>query len=163
MSSVQIVHQVQLFGQAVLFGCCMLLEYDLIRIFRRVAAHGVVWIAVEDMFFWVISAFVLFQFLYQEDDGKVRGFVILAMFLGMLLYGRLCSRGVVKGGTFLLQRLCGGARHFFRGIMKPVKIMVHPVGKCAQCLRRICKKRNRYVKKRLKKLWKAVRMGLCKL
>ena len=44
MSSVQIVHQVQLFGQAVLFGCCMLLVYDLIRIFRRVAAHGVVWI-----------------------------------------------------------------------------------------------------------------------
>ena len=72
MSSVQIVHQVQLFGQAVLFGCCMLLVYDLIRIFRRVAAHGVVWIAVEDMFFWVISAFVLFQFLYQEDDGKVQ-------------------------------------------------------------------------------------------
>ena len=125
MSSVQIVHQVQLFGQAVLFGCCMLLVYDLIRIFRRVAAHGVVWIAVEDMFFWVISAFVLFQFLYQEDDGKVRG--------------------------------------FFRGIMKPVKIMVRPVGKCAQCLRRICKKRNRYVKKRLKKLWKAVKMGLYKL
>ena len=115
------------------------------------------------MFFWVISAFVLFQFLYQEDDGKVRGFVILAMFLGMLLYGRLFSRGVVKGGTFLLQRLCGGARHFFRGIMKPVKIMVRPVGKCAQCLRRICKKRNRYVKKRLKKLWKAVKMGLYKL
>ena len=154
MSSVQIVHQVQLFGQAVLFGCCMLLVYDLIRIFRRVAAHGVV---------WMISAFVLFQFLYQEDDGKVRGFVILAMFLGMLLYGRLCSRGVVKGGTFLLQRLCGGVRSFFRGIMKPVKIMVSPVGKCAQCLRPTCKKRNRYVKKRLKKLWKAVRMGLCKL
>ena len=145
MSSVQILHQVQLFGQAVLFGCCMLLVYDLIRIFRRVAAHGVVWIAVEDMFFWVISAFVLFQFLYQEDDGKVRGFVILAMFLGML------------------QRLCGGVRSFFRGIMKPVKIMVSPVGKCAQCLRQICKKRNRYVKKRLKKLWKAVRMGLYKL
>ena len=103
MSSLQILHQVQLFGQAVLFGCCMLLVYDLVRIFRRVAAHGVVWIAVEDMFFWVISAFVLFQFLYQEDDGKVRGFVIMAMFLGMLLYGRLCSRGVVKGGTFLLQ------------------------------------------------------------
>ena len=140
-----------------------LLVYDLIRIFRRVAAHGVVWIAVEDMFFWVISAFVLFQFLYQEDDGKVRGFVILAMFLGMLLYGRLCSRGVVKGGTFLLQRLCGGVRSFFRGIMKPVKIMVSPVGKCAQCLRQICKKRNRYVKKRLKKLWKAVKMGLYKL
>ena len=78
MSSVQIVHQVQLFGQAVLFGCCMLLVYDLIRIFRRVAAHGVVWIAVEDMFFWVISAFVLFQFLYQEDDGKVRGFVTVS-------------------------------------------------------------------------------------
>ena len=90
----------------------LLLVYDLIRIFRRVAAHGVVWIAVEDMFFWVISAFVLFQFLYQEDDGKVRGFVILAMFLGMLLYGRLCSRGVVKGGTFLLQRLCGGVRNY---------------------------------------------------
>ena len=67
--------------------------------------------------------FVLFQFLHQEDDGKVRGFVILAMFLGMLLYGRLCSRAVVKGGTFLLRKLCGGVRFLFRGIMKPVRIM----------------------------------------
>lgn len=164
MSSVQIVHQVQLFGQAVLFGCCMLLVYDLDQ---DLPQSGSTWRCLDrsgiDMFFWVISAFVLFQFLYQEDDGKVRGFVILAMFLGMLLYGRLCSRGVVKGGTFLLQRLCGGVRSFFRGIMKPVKIMVSPVGKCAQCLRQICKKRNRYVKKRLKKLWKAVKMGLYKL
>lgn len=73
MSSVQIVHQVQLFGQAVLFGCCMLLVYDLIRIFRRVAAHGVVWIAVEDMFFWVISAFVLFPNFPLVSGGRWQG------------------------------------------------------------------------------------------
>lgn len=116
MSSVQILHQVQLFGQAVLFGCCMLLVYDLIRIFRRVAAHGVVWIAVEDMFFWVISAFVLFQFLYQEDDGKVRGFVILAMFLGMLLYGGCSARGVVKGGPFCFRDCVAVQGIFFEGL-----------------------------------------------
>ena len=119
--------------------------------------------AVEDMFFLGDQCFCAVSISVSGGRGKVRGFVILAMFLGMLLYGRLCSRGVVKGGTFLLQRLCGGVRSFFRGIMKPVKIMVSPVGKCAQCLRRICKKRNRYVKKRLKKLWKAVKMGLYKL
>ena len=163
MSSVQIVQQVQLFGQAVLFGCCMLLVYDLIRIFRRVAAHGVVWIAVEDMFFWVISAFVLFQFLYQENDGKVRGFVILGMFLGMLLYGKSFSGIVVRAGTFLLKKICGGVRWICRTFMKPVRILMKPIGKSVQRLYRTGKKSNRYVKKRLKKLWKAVRMSLCKL
>lgn len=163
MAEMELVHQTQMFGQAVILGSAMLLVYDLIRIFRRVAVHGSVWIAVEDMFFWVISAFVLFQFLYREDDGKVRGFVIFAMFLGMVLYAKLCSRSVVRCGSFLMKKLCRGIQVICVGIMKPVRILGKPVGKCAQCWSGICKKRNRYVKKQLKKLWKAVRMKLYKL
>ena len=163
MVSPEIWQQGQLFVQAVFFGIAMLFVYDLLRIFRRVATHGTVWIAVEDMFFWVISAFVLFQFLYQEHDGKVRGFVILGMFLGMLLYGKSFSCIVVRTGTFLLKKICGGVWWTCRTFMKPVRILMNPIGKSVQRLYRTGKKSNRYVKKRLKKLWKAVKMSLCKL
>ena len=130
MVSPEIWQQGQLFVQAVFFGIAMLFVYDLLRIFRRVAIHGTVWIAVEDMFFWVISAFVLFQFLYQKNDGKVRGFVILGMFLGMLLYGKSFSSIVVHFGTFILKKICGGVRWIFRVFMKPVRILMKPIGKC---------------------------------
>lgn len=163
MVSPEIWQQGQLFVQAVFFGIAMLFVYDLLRIFRRVAIHGTVWIAVEDMFFWVLSAFILFQFLYQENDGKVRGFVILGMFLGMLLYGKSFSGIVVRFGTFFLKKICGGVRWISRILMKPVRIIMNPIGKSVQRLCGTGKKSNRYVKKQLKKLWKAVKMGLCKL
>ncbi len=163
MISPQIGQQAQLFVQAVCFGIGMLFVYDLIRIFRRVARHGKVWIAVEDMFFWVISAVVLFQFLCQENDGKVRWFVIFGMFLGMLLYAGSFSRFVVRSGAFLLKKICAGVSWMIRTVMKPLQILSKPVGKCVQRMKRTGKKSKRYVKKQLKKLWKAVRMNLCKL
>ena len=163
MVSPEIWQQGQLFVQAVFFGIAMLFVYDLLRIFRRVAIHGTVWIAVEDMFFWVLSAFILFQFLYQENDGKVRGFVILGMFLGMLLYGKSFSGIVVRFGTFFLKKICGGVRWISRILMKPVRIIMNPIGKSVQMLFGTGKKSKRYVKKQLKKMWKAVKMGLCKL
>ena len=163
MVSPEIMQQGILVLHAMALGVVMIFCYDLLRIFRRGVPHGTVWIAVEDMFFWLISAFVLFQFLYQENDGKVRGFVIIGMFLGMLLYGKSFSGIVVRSGTFLLKKICGGVRWICRTFMKPARILMKPIGKSVQRLYRTGKKSNRYVKKQLKKLWKAVRMSLCKL
>ena len=53
--------------------------YDLIRIFRRVVPHGVWPVALEDLCDWVGTALLIFQLLYRENDGAVRGYALLAV------------------------------------------------------------------------------------
>lgn len=141
-------------------GILMMFIYDLLRIWRRVVAHGTVWIAVEDIIYWCGCAVGFFLMLYQQNDGLVRGFIMAAVLVGMVVYLKTISRFVLSGGVWIL-----------KGIVKmiawPAGLMIRPfrwgIGKAASNIKRKKKKTERISKKRLKKLFKAVKMGLCKL
>lgn len=163
MVSPGIMQQGVLFLHAMALGVVMIFCYDLLRIFRRGVLHGTVWIAMEDMFFWLISAFVLFRLMYEENDGKLRWFVIMGVLVGMILYNVSFSRLVVRFGSFLFCRILRAVRALIRGIVKMLQFLLKPFGKCIQRTGRTGKKSGRYVKKQLKKLYKTVKMGLCKL
>ena len=79
-----------------LFGIAAFLVYDGIRILRRVFSHGVVWIAVEDFFYWMVTGIWFFFRLCQENDGKIRGYLLMAVSLGAISYYSLCSRFLMK-------------------------------------------------------------------
>lgn len=163
MINQDIPQQARLFLLAASTGIGMLFVYDLFRIFRRVAKHGTIWIAIEDMFFWVGCAFWLFRLMYRQNDGNIRGFVILGVFIGMLIYSLGCSRFIVMGGTAILRFIVTAAAKVGRVISAPFRFIGRHMGRGAKSAGRLCKKNGRHMKKRLKKLYKAVRMGLCKL
>jgi len=81
-----------LFGQSVLQGILFLVVYDLIRIVRRVFPHGILWISFEDFFFWTAAGVWFFLRLCQENNGIIRGYILLGIALGAWVYYRLCSR-----------------------------------------------------------------------
>lgn len=117
----EIIKQAQLFVMAIPLGAAMLFVYDLLRIVRRVVRHGTAWIAVEDMVFWIVSAFLLFGFLYRQNEGIFRGFIILGAFSGMIFYRVLFSRRVVRAGTFALRTICRAVGRMLRGAGKRLK------------------------------------------
>ena len=86
-----ISRELQFFGLAVLRGVFILVLYDLLRIFRRVLPHGVWAIALEDVLYWIATALLIFQLLYRENDGAVRGYALLAVASGMVLYHQTFS------------------------------------------------------------------------
>lgn len=128
---------------------CMIFAYDLLRIWRRVIRHGTVWIGIEDMFFWCGCAVAVFGMLYRQNDGLLRGFVIIAVLSGMLLYHFGVSRYVVKAGVKILDTIVTGLAMLFQPLFRPFGI--------------ICKKNSQILKKQLKKIWKAIKIRLCKL
>ncbi|MCD7922678.1 MAG: spore cortex biosynthesis protein YabQ [Clostridiales bacterium] len=109
----EIARQLQLFVQAVIVGAVLIFVYDLLRVFRRVVKHRVIGIAVQDMLFWMLCALGLFAFMYRQNDGIIRGFLILGAFCGMLFYRILFSRWVVKGGTAMLRCVFRAIGRFF--------------------------------------------------
>ena len=142
-------HEAAVLGIAVLVGAGLFLLYDILRIFRRIVPHGNIWIGVEDFLYWLICTAAVFAMLYRENEGMVRGFVLGGVVAGMLLYYLLLSRLVIRVNVLVLKTVIGVLSKIFGTLFGPIL--------------RIIKKFNRFFRKELKKLAKAVKMGLCKL
>lgn len=117
--------ELQFFGLAVLRGVGILMLYDLLRIFRRVVPHGVWLIAAEDVLYWIGTALLVFQLLYRENDGAVRGYALFAVAVGMLLYHQTLS-------NWMVEHIAGILKLIFGIVLKPFRLIW---GKIVQVLR----------------------------
>ena len=88
--------QLGLFFQSVLLGAVMVFLYDLLRIIRRVFLHGIIWISVEDFFYWLTVSVYFFLRLCQVNDGIIPAFIVLGMVFGAWVYYLLCSRHFMR-------------------------------------------------------------------
>lgn len=98
------------FFMACALGMFLALEYDCIRILRRVFRHkGILLMSIEDIVYWINVSIVVFCFTYEYSDGVLRGFLVLSLLLGAWLYRYAFSRCFVKYVsmviTFLLKPL----------------------------------------------------------
>ena len=146
--STEIIKEADVLFLSLIMGMILLLVYDLIRIFRRLIPHGTLWVGMEDMLFWIASALVLFAMLYRENSGYIRGFAIGGVLVGMLIYNVLLSRLVVKASVFVLKKIWFLVSRPFAWT---ARLFCKPIGKVV-----------RFMKKQLKKVWRTVKIGLCK-
>lgn len=136
--SQNIMNEAYFFGCCVLTGIVVIFVYDVLRIFRRVVSHGVIAIGFEDFIYWVGSSFFVFHMIYIRNDGIIRGFAILAIILGMLMYNVTISKFLVKYVSMILNKV--------------INIIVFPV-----------KWTSKLVSNVLKKCYKGVKIMLSKL
>ena len=67
-------------------GAGIMLGYDILRAFRRGFPHGGRLVAAEDFFYWVFAWIFVFLMFRDRNYGQIRGYVLAALILGMLLY-----------------------------------------------------------------------------
>lgn len=107
--SLYLLKEVWLFSLSILYGGIILLFYDCFRVLRRLIPHNSVAIAIQDLFFWIVTGFSIFALLYRYNNGSIRGYCILGMGLGMLFYGMVISPFFMKInltiGTFIKKSL----------------------------------------------------------
>lgn len=154
--SAAILKETDILLKALGLGVVLIFVYDILRIGRKLIPHGAWWIGLEDFLFWLGSAVAIFAMMYRENDGYLRGFSVGGVVVGMLIYSFTLSPFVVKGSVFVLEKV------FYlltRPLVWIVRLLLRPVGAAGRCVRKIA----RFFKKRLKKLWKTVKIGLCKL
>ncbi|MBQ8278861.1 MAG: spore cortex biosynthesis protein YabQ [Roseburia sp.] len=132
-----------------LCGMGLVLTYDLFRIFRRLLTHGNIWIGIEDACYWIFCTVAVFLLLYQKNDGMMRAFTFVGILLGGALYHFVFSRFVIKICVLVL----GTILKFVRKILGT---LLSPFSKTGR-------KILTFLGKQLKKLYKAIKMGLCKL
>lgn len=87
-----IYDEVELFAVCLLLGGVLAFIYDVIRIFRMLFKHRDWLVDIEDLVFWIFTAWLVFRTLFIYNRGALRGYAFLGMFLGVLLYMFTLSR-----------------------------------------------------------------------
>lgn len=139
-----------------LLGIFLAASYDVLRIFRGLIPHGRLMVNLEDLIYWIYVAIVIFVMLYEKNDGRLRGYVFGGLLVGMIVYGCTFSRICVPPIIAFLRRIFGF-------LLKPVRKLfryLHAEGKKGEAF---CEKVWTCKKKRLKKMWKLVKIGIYKL
>lgn len=111
--------------------------YDILRVYRRLFPHGLFWVSVEDLAFWIYCSAEVFFLMHREGDGSLRWFAVLGAMLGMAAYVKLVSPLFVKYSLMIL----GPVVRFFRK-------------QCGAVHRKV----SLFMKKRKKKLTSLLRM-----
>lgn len=88
--------QLQIFLLAFYIGLALAVVYDMIKIFRYAIPHTNLFVYIEDALFWIISTFSTFHICLEKNDGEIRVYFLIAIFLGMLLYFMLISSFVMS-------------------------------------------------------------------
>ena len=78
--------QAKLFLITIFCGFLTGFFYDVIRIFRLMIKHKKIFIALEDLIYWLLVSFIVFFVMLAESFGEIRLFSIVGVFMGMGFY-----------------------------------------------------------------------------
>ncbi|HCR40721.1 MAG TPA: spore cortex biosynthesis protein YabQ, partial [Lachnospiraceae bacterium] len=84
---------------------------------RRIIRHNGFFLAIEDLIFWMIAGLFIFSMIYRENNGVIRGFSVMGMAIGMVLYHYILSDFLVSFITKIIRALLRP----FRFIIKKIK------------------------------------------
>ena len=141
--------ELQFFLISILWGGLLLLVYDGLRIIRRIIKHDSFFVAVEDLIFWVAASLFIFAMMYKENNGIIRGFSVMGMAIGMVLYHYIFSELLVNAIT-----------KFIRTLFRPFAIAFSWIKRFILYLSTIGKKIVKFILRRLKKWRKSVKIAL---
>lgn len=100
-----IYEHTNIFLHSLLCGFCIWFPYDVLLMLRRTVKHNAVWMGVEDMLFWTLSACSIFSMLYTYNYGSLRGYVFLGVLLGILLHGFCVTKPLLSLYGLLLEKI----------------------------------------------------------
>lgn len=98
--------------------------YDLFRIKRKAIRTRNIVIYIEDFFFWIIVALVMFFVVYLSNEGELRGYIMIGTILGVVLYILLLSSIVIKWSLIIIRTVCMIIKKVWMIATYPIRIIL---------------------------------------
>lgn len=152
--------EVRFFLTSVIWGVILLCMYDMLRIFRRVLHKSEILVAIEDVVFWAISSVLIFRMMYRMNNGVIRGFSIVGMLLGMVIYKYTLSEPFVTWVSIALIAVIRFAKKVIQVFLTPLRFFEKQCKRFGKFLLKKGKRAKEGIVFRLKTKYKALRKGL---
>ncbi len=135
-----IIVELRFFFASIIWGMLLIVFYDLLRIFRRVMKHNGFFVAIEDIIYWVICSVLIFRMMYKQNNGIIRGFSILAMLLGMVIFHYAISDFFVNIISVLIHKIFHFIGMILNIIFRPFLFILKKIRKVISWIFRKVKK-----------------------
>ena len=76
----------------ILSGAVIGILFDLFRILRKSFKTPDIITYIEDILFWVISGFLIISAIFKFNDGELRAYLFIGIFLGIIIYIMLFTK-----------------------------------------------------------------------
>ena len=120
-----IYDEMTLFAICMLLGAMLAMVYDIIRIFRLLVPHADIIVDIEDLVFWIFTAWMVFRTLVIYNRGALRAYAFIGMFLGVILYSLTLSKLLM----YIVRRMVPYWKRFFSLMGRPFRIFGHFIRK----------------------------------
>jgi len=156
--------EMRFFAISILWGCLILVIYDLLRIFRNIIRHNKIAIGIEDILYWILCGVLIFKMMYKHYNGIIRAFSILGMFIGMLIYQNNFSEFIVTSISTLLKKIIGIIFRLLSILLRPLiwvkNLYCEIIGKRVRKIMQKQKKTLGFAIKSLKNIFKSSKISL---
>lgn len=153
----QALEQLYSFAIFILVGFLIGLLFDMFRISRRTFKTSDIITCLEDVLFWILTGLLILFSIFKFNNGDIRFFIVLAIFIGIALYMLVFSKIVIntlvkiiliikKAISFIIKITL----YPIKLILKLFKIMTKPIKKLLKNLTNILKKVPKISKKQNK-------------
>lgn len=95
--------------------------FDIFRIIRRSFKISDIHTLIEDGIFGVLSAFFLIFIIFIQNNGEIRWYMFLGIFIGGLLYLLTISKYFIKLNVLILSFIKGAIYKLLKLIFWPIK------------------------------------------
>ena len=99
-----IAHEFRFLLWCLCCGAMLGAVYRVLTVFRRLVRHNGFFVAVEDVLYWFMSAFLMFAVILIANDGAARWFSIAGMIVGMVIVSCILKY-MEKGVTILYYKI----------------------------------------------------------
>lgn len=91
-----ITNQVYVFFWSIIIGAALTLIFDFFRLMRRNKETRDLIVYIQDIFFWLIVAFVIIISAFITNSGELRGYMFIGYALGSMFYLLLFSKIILN-------------------------------------------------------------------
>lgn len=136
-----IMGQVRFVLVTLCLGMLLMFGYDLWRFIRWIIPHHKIVVWAEDILYWTLMAVPAYAVFFIYNNGEIRWYGALAVFLGGFLYE--------KGISSVLRRF---GRRYLEKPKRKLGRFLSKIRKCFSLKRRVGKLQGKFQKKKKKAL-----------
>lgn len=100
--------------------------FDLYNIIRGFKIPKII-IIVEDILFWILTAFIVFTFLLYTNYAFLGPYVYIFMILTLIIYLKFISPVIFKLEKYIISKIGKFIRIIFKNSIYPIKIIYYSI------------------------------------
>lgn len=121
---VSISNQVYVFFSCIFGGLAIGLLFDIFRLSRKLIETKDIITYIEDIVFWFLVGVIVLMTIYLSNRGQIRGYVFLAIVIGVVFYFMVFSNLIMKALNTIVKTMIDIIGTVIKLATDPLKIII---------------------------------------